>query len=34
VNYRIGSVIGTVMALLQRRPVNRLTILRRSAAEE
>jgi amino-acid N-acetyltransferase len=34
VNYRIGSVIGTMMALLQRRPVNRLTILRRSAAEE
>lgn len=30
-NYRVGSLIGTVMALLQRRPVNRLTILRRPA---
>lgn len=28
-NYRAGSLIGTVMALLHRRPVNRLTILRR-----
>jgi amino-acid N-acetyltransferase len=30
-NYRVGSVIGGVMALLQRRQVNRLTVLRRPA---
>lgn len=28
-NYRLGSLIGTVMAIVQRRPVNRLMILRR-----
>lgn len=31
-NYRMGSAVGTVMAVLQRRPVNRLTILERPAA--
>lgn len=30
-NFRIGDTIGTIMALVQRRRVNRLTILRRSA---
>jgi amino-acid N-acetyltransferase len=30
-NYRVGSVLGTAMALLQRRRINRLTILRRDA---
>ena len=30
-NYRVGSVLGTAMALLQRRKVNRLAILRRPA---
>lgn len=28
-NYRVGNLIGAVMALVQRRPINRLTILRR-----
>jgi amino-acid N-acetyltransferase len=28
-NYRLGSMVGTVMALYQRRPINRLTILKR-----
>jgi amino-acid N-acetyltransferase len=32
INFRIGDTIGTLMALLQRRRVNRLTILRRIAA--
>lgn len=31
-NFRIGDTIGTVMALVQRRRVNRLMILRRPAA--
>ncbi|MBK1866215.1 GNAT family N-acetyltransferase [Aestuariivirga sp. YIM B02566] len=31
-NFRIGDTIGTVMALLQRRRVNRLMILRRPAS--
>jgi amino-acid N-acetyltransferase len=30
-NYRIGTVLGTTMALLQRRKVNRLAIFRRDA---
>lgn len=33
-NYRIGCVIGTVMALLQRRTVNRMTILKRPARQD
>lgn len=28
-NYRMGSLIGAVMAVVQRRPINRLTILKR-----
>ena len=32
-NYRIGSLVGTVMALLQRRPINHMTILRRPAPQ-
>jgi amino-acid N-acetyltransferase len=32
-NYRIGSTIGWVMAKLQRRPVNRLIILRRPSSQ-
>jgi amino-acid N-acetyltransferase len=32
-NYRIGSFIGTLMALLQRRPVNRMTVLSRPARQ-
>lgn len=31
-NHRMGSAVAMVMAVLQRRPVNRLTILERPAA--
>lgn len=31
-NYRVGSVIGATMAVLQRRKINRLVILKRPAA--